>query len=716
MRKVKNGVSLSVLAGLLAASAPAAAQDGGLEEVIVTAQRRGAERLQDVPIAIGVVSEAFAREAFIRTLTDVGSYVPGVVPTSDTPGLRQGFFNIRGIGSNDPTLGANPSVAVFQDDVYIGHSRIANLSLYDIERVEVAKGPQGTLFGRNTIGGAIAVQSRRPGFGAAEVRGLLQATDYGERRIEAGAGGPVGEALALRLAGQATDGAGRVRELTSGRKVGYEDSAAFRASAAWTPAETVLVTVTGEYGASDGPGAASTNVLPLPGHRATDPLGPVAYDRFGDSEIRARSLSARVEAELGELTLSTVTAYRDDASAFAAEADYTVLNLVSQSVDVDLQQLSQEVRLTSGTGERLTWLAGASYYREKEREVLSITPGGDILRMFGAPVPSSLSETQTRRGRETIDSYAGFGEATYRLTPELRVTGGLRYTRDEVDQSVTTNRFAGPFRAIFGDGVYGATDGTVHRARTFSGWTPRLTLDWKPREDVMLYGSVTKGYKTGGFDPGRPTEEAFSPETVWSYEAGAKATLLDDRVVWNTAVFRYDYSNLISRALVDTAIRLYESSIEGEGLETELQASPLPWLRLAGNLTYQKIEYKDYRQGSLQLAGNRVPVPRLLSTLSAEIEQPLFGLIASLRAEHQYRGRSYAEPENIERLATDGYGLVNLRITLADPEGAWSLGLFGRNLLDRRFKIQHDLTLPNLIETVAYDRGAFWGADLSFRF
>ncbi|HEV2567969.1 TonB-dependent receptor [Sphingomonas sp.] len=720
-------MALFAAAGMMATSALAqtaggsgAQPDRGAvpeEDIVVTAQRRGSERLQDVPISVGVVSQDFARENQIRNLSDVSVYIPGVLPSSDTPGLRQGFFAIRGIGSNDPTLGANPSVAVFLDDVYIGHPRIANLSLFDIERVEIAKGPQGTLYGRNTIGGAIAVVTRRPSLTQPEVQLNAQTVGYGESRLEAAAGAPLIEGtLGFRLAGQITDGSGRVKELTTGREVGYESTRNLRASVAWDASPALRFDVIGEYGRLTGPGAALTNVLPLPGHATTDPKGDVAYDTFGDNLVRARSLSGRATLDLGAATLTAITAYRSDDSFYAAEADYTTLNLVSQRIAVDLEQFSQEVRLASVGDAPLTWLLGASYYREKEREDVTITAGGDLLRLFGAPVPSSLRESQTRRGRENVDSYAAFGEATYAIVGGLRLTLGLRYTHDRVDQVVDTNRLLGPLRAVLRDGVYTPTDGPVRRRRSFSGWAPRVALDWKPADHVLLYASVTKGYKTGGFDPGRPTESSFSPEKVWSYEVGAKTAFLQNRVTFNVAGFTYDYSNLISRALVNTVLQLYESSIRGRGIESDLVIRPVRGVRLSNALTYIDAEYKDFLQGTEQLAGNRVPLPRFTSTTALDLDVPVAGLAAGVRLEHQRRSGSFSDPANTPDTAVGGYDLVNLRASVGSPDGRWELGIFGRNVLDRKFTIQHNVALPGLIETIAVSRGSYWGADLAIRF
>ena len=720
-----RGVSaIALLTSLLCSgTALAQEQDEGTQtenqsspnEILVTAQRRE-ERLQDVPISIAALTNEAAEASAVKDLNDVAAYVPGFSAPS-TPGFRTAGYRIRGIGSNFLTVDGSSAVSVFLDDVYLGRPVVANMPLVDMARVEVVKGPQGTLFGRNTIGGAVSLVTNRP---TGNLEGFVRGTveDYGRWRVEGASNLPLAETISARIAGQITSDPGQYRNAATGGNAGGDSNESVRLALLFEPSLTTTFLLTGdlEHMATDGP--AVKNRVPLPGNDYRDPYGDVDYDAAQRFVTNGRGLTLRGEFDLDSISAISITNYRHDDVDFLAEVDATPLNMLNQYFTQDFEQFYQEFRLTSANDSPLEWLLAGSYFWEKSDEEGNAIFGGDILRVLGLDVPSEITSTQTRFNSQKIESYAVFGELRYEIVENLTLTAGLRYTHDHLIQTIDTNSLTPPFSLAFGAGIFGPTNGPVTRTESFEGLTPRFVVDYKPSSDLMFYGSVTNGYKMGGFDPSRPTEGSYKPERVWNYEVGMRSSWLDNRLRVNLTGFYYKYSNLLSRNTVNGVLFLLDSKVKGKGFEAEVIANPYAGLDIGTSLSYQDPEFEDFVQSGVQLAGNSVPgSSKFAINTFADYSFPVSsGGDVALRVEYNHTGKAFSLPNNNPNYTIFGAGLTNFRISYSGNDGQYSFGVFGRNIFNVKYLATSGALLPGLIETWSPGPEASFGLEFKVNY
>ncbi len=700
----------ALLMGLtLVASFSAGAQEGGagssgtLEEVMVTAQRR-AENIQDVPIAISALD---GRSLVDRGITSVME-ISGTVPSVNIQNRRSsGVVTIRGIGFEVATAGADPAVAVHVDGVYIARPPAALVNFYDIDRVEIARGPQGTLYGRNATGGALNIITRRP---TSEFSGYVDAAmgNYGAITAEGALSGPLGtDKLLARISAKIDqhDGYGSNRFL--GSEINDLDTQAARLQLLFNATDDLTFLLSADHFEQDDNfyqtiygGYASPCVTTPPGRRCGTAYGGLAlrdeqdvlmdYETINEREFSGVSLTA--EWTGAAATLRSITGYRETQYLWHVDGDETTFDIGYVGRDEDAEQFSQELQLLGDSG-KLRWLLGGFYFTETN----------DALGYADIPVPDFRTLIIRQFGQLETDAWALFAQATYEFNDVISLTLGGRYSDEE--------------KSIVGE-VSQQLPGVIPpprptRTETWSKFTPKATLDFKFTSDMLLYVTAQQGFKSGGYAAGALTP-AFDPEEVWSYELGFKSTWLGGVLQTNLAAFHYDYKNLqvgfvqnLPGGAVVTVVT-NAASAKADGFEAEIVARPTDRLTLEANLGWLDAHYDEFFTvdpnrpafGVLDLAGNQLAqAPEFTAMTAATYEWPALGGSLSMRGEYQYTDEVFFDAYNRRGvMSEDSYGLVNGFLTWERDK--WKVSLYGRNLADKGH------TLGGAIG------GAIWGSPI----
>ncbi len=672
-----------------------------LEEVTVTA-RRQTENLQDVPIAV----TAIGAEALNLVATDLGD-IQNLVPNLT---LYQGDASnavvyVRGIGQRDSLAFADPGVGIYLDQVYLGRAQGAFLDIFDIERIEVLRGPQGTLYGRNTIGGAIKYVSRAPGNELAGEVSVL-AGDYGRRDIKATLEGPLidGQLMAkASVAKMSRDG--YARNTFTGGDDGDKDTLAGRLSLLWDASDAISVTLALDH-TDDDPETSRTPV------RATEVFGiapnsdpfKVQADFNDRNELETGGVAVTVDWQLNDaLTLLSISSSRSMDYAAHLDLDATELAIFNVFVDQEQDQFSQELQLTY-LGDKLTAVAGLYYFNEED-----VTESG----IFG-PVISFINNSEN--DLET-DSYAAYGDVSYQWDSQWRLTAGLRYTSEEKSFKRVQEFYPADqtFPPELGTGLQ------VTNIDVDDDWemfTPKLGVDYQFDDDAMAYASISKGFKSGGFD-GRSNDEfgatPYDEETLWAYELGIKSKLWQQRLQLNAAVFYYDYEDLqlssFTAAEDGSFQALFTNAGEAEtyGAELELSALLAEGFTVDLNLGYLDAEYEEFIGADGEdISDEREMVnsPEWTSRLAVSYELLLAdGGTISLNADVAYRDKVYSTVSSSEVLAQSGYSIWNAQVQWLSPDQQWELLISGKNLTDKEY-ITHGFDLS---DSLAYQL-AYYGA------
>lgn len=689
---------LSLGVGSAVHTSPAFAQ---LEEVIVTAQRRQ-ESLRDVPISVVAISEEALVSAGITSTVNLPELVPSVKMDRSGP---SGKLFIRGVGNTSGGTGEEGANALYVDGVYLYDMKQSVLKFNNIERIEVLKGPQGTLFGRNSSGGLINIITREPG-DEVVVKANVGFGNYDTRTAQAYLASPLSDTLSADIALTSTDqGEGWGKNLATGKDVGKGWDWGARSKLVWRPSDTAKITLAGEYAkmsddfavfrtAPGGLGVAGT-VPP------SDPFDTNASDAQYTRQRNA-GVSLTGEFDLDWATLTSISGYRDNETANSLDIDTGPLPLVRLDLRSVTTTFQQEFRLASNTVEPWSWQAGVFYMHAKARLKPQVTSG----TAFGG-LDNGLAVFSTM----TTDSYAGFGEFGYAIGPDTRLIAGIRFTRDE--------------RRLDGEEVpVGGMPGVpISRRASVADEeiTWRLAIHHDISDNVSAYASYNRGFKAGTFSMSSLFHDPVEPQVVDAYEVGLKSELFDRRLRLNGAAFYYDISDYQVRAataLGAPPVLLNAASVETYGLEIDFEAMPVDGLRIFGSGTYLKSEFSSFPfaphtyplpavctpngpapgmttgapiggavtcLGSAK--GNDTPLaPRFAGTLGASYSMPL-GPSGELRVSGLYSySDSYAfEPDN--RLKQPSHGIFNASIAYY-PTLNWGVELWGRNLADKTHFVQ----------------------------
>lgn len=702
----------------------AAAQDGyALEEVIVTA-RKVEEDIQKTPVSVTALTGRTLDQLSVTNLAQIDHLAPNLQVSPGYSGGGTGAnFYIRGVGQTDFIATSDPGVSLYLDGVYLGRTIGAALDTADIERVEVLKGPQGTLFGKNTIGGAINVISRRPdAAGGSYVEGTIGNHSRTDGRFAANL--PLSGELVARIAAVARTNDGYARRELDGVRVGDDDDIGGRVQLLWTPDDStdVLLSVDGSrrrahiaaHGAThvvaSGGGDYFTlltglDVLDFP--PSSDPRTINTTSVRPNDDLDVLGTSIEVNRTFSGALLKSITAYRELDSRSAADFDGTLAIYNDQEVAQDQDQLSQEFQL-SGSSERLKWLVGAYFLRENVAETIT-----NRFYAYYAFLPYGEGTTQFNDLETT--NYAAFGQFSYRLTDRFSLTAGARGTYEKKESTLSNADLPTPF--------------VVHGEESWDDLSPRLGLEYEATDDVMLYASLTRGFKSGSFN-GRPAADtqftSYEPEEVLAYEVGLKSQWLDDRLRLNAAAFLTEYTDIqLLTVGVDSNGDLFfpvdnAGDADIAGFELELQARPIENLMLHASVGNAEESWQGIAPVAFVTDQTRLPSLSHWNTRVGIRYEQSIGSLGSLTFGGDYTDRSsyYQTTINSPLEREDGYALVNAFVSYASAGGRWELRLWGRNLNDEEYKAwaQDLIAIGDSHTSVWFGRPREYGATLRVNF
>ncbi len=659
-------VSPTAATATASSSEQATGAEQGIGDIIVTAQKRS-ESVQRTPLAITAIGGENLRAAGVST-------VVGLIQS--VPSLQLGEFfgvpgvTLRGITLNALNFGVEGPIAFHTDGIYYGRPAAALTGFYDVERVEVLRGAQGTLYGRNATGGSINIITADP---TSDLSGYAQLT-YGTDNhlaVEGAVGGPLSDKIQVRLAGRVDEHDGYGVNEATGNPIDDNRERAIRGKVKILPTENLTILLEGDYfqsrahpgihfqgTISGGPLFGTLPVIPgtsfpFPsGGRAATNLRNVSQEYDPMSKSTFWGFGSTVNWDLGSVTLRSITGYRRSKSASVGDVDLTSASLVSPArVADDANQFSQELQIV-GQSDQANWIVGGYYYHEKDDGATTSGFSTAFLPLFGvAGVPVYNAQGLYSGSQIKTDAYALFGQYTRRFADKLSVTLGGRYsieTKQEVNQGlldlvtpfVYSSLTAIPttFRVQCGAGLptigYVGTGVTCDPKKTFKAFTPKVGVDYQLTARTLLYASYSKGFKSGTFNLG-VAQNPVKPEKLDDYEVGVKSTLLAGRLRANLAGFYYNYKDvqvfngLPTQTLLENAAaaRLY-------GVEAEIVAKPTRALQIDLNGSYLHTEYTNYiafdqlrpagdgetldaaNNPAFNLKGNRLPqAPRLSGRL-----------------------------------------------------------------------------------------------------
>jgi len=701
---------VSVLALPSVAGAAEEERAAVLEEVVVTATRSGETRLLDTPIAVTVVSQSYLDDMVASDIRDLRMITPGLTISSNA-NLAQ--ISIRGIGSANVFAGADPSSTIHQDGVYIARPQAGFANFLDVERIEVLRGPQGTLYGRNSVGGTINVISKRPDLN--EVSGRIQGT-WGNSdfwRFDGYVTGPIAEdKLAVSLAGQySRKDPMRENVAPGGQDVEDEDVRSVRGQVLWQASETVEFILRSDY-YRDQSNLFAGNTLIVPPNNAA-PIAASIVGDFGKVSLNAPSTSDRerygvsleANVELNDVwSLKYLTAYRDNSIAVAADPDGTEIDVVRTLLWEDQNQFSNELNLI-GNYENLDLFFGLFYFEEDIDSKIEVQVRGAGISSVFAPLVDA-------------DSWAAFGQAQYSLTEKLSVTLGGRYTEETKDW----DKLSGIFQTATGTQLTDTSP--APESAKYTNFTPKFGLEFKPDEDSMIYGTVSKGFKSGGFNMVGGTPGGYSPETMWAYEVGLMNRFADGRISTSLSAFYYDYKDLQVLAFITPGVTdiTNAASAEVKGIELEASGQVTEGLVIRATLAYLDAEYKNYEGaplsgpagGTFDASGNTLGnAPEWSGSLLAEYSKVFDWGTVRVTGEYAYQSEVFFSTTNSDLLRQGGYGVANANIGYTTPNEKVDFILWMRNLTDKDYLLSAS-TIINTTGTAGPERS--YGLRVNYNF
>ena len=723
------GVAVSALVAMPLAAQEAIAPDRPVQaapgtddsDIIVTARRRE-ESLRDVPIAITAISGASLVASGIQDITAVAQTVPNLTlkASRGTNSTLTAF--IRGVGQQDPVAGFEAGVGLYLDDVYLNRPQAAVLDVFDVERIEILRGPQGTLYGRNTIGGAVKYVTTRINPKDAEVSVRAIAGTYSQADLIVSASTPISDAFRVGVSGARLSRGGFGDNLTNKLENYNKDVWAARVSAEFEPSTDLLFRFAADY--------VKDNSDPRNGHRLIVGLqsgAPVlknVYDtRAGlatpKQGVESYGFSGTAQWSVSDaITLKSITAYRQDRTQTSIDFD----SLPAVDVDVPAiyknHQFSQEVQLLYSS-DKLNGLVGAYYLNANAFNIFDV-----ILDTTGRPIglpgftASTLGDVDTK-------TWSVFGDFTYDFTDQLSLSAGGRYTSDKRDARIfRRNLIGGASPELGGAGTqFGNPTSNFNGSKTFKEFTPRASLSFKPNDDHMVYASYSKGFKGGGFDPRGLSTSApdtngngikdpneifdflsFDPETVNSYEVGWKAQVFDRRLSFSLAGFYADYKDvqipgsfgaLVNGVQTFVGITTNAGKATFKGVEFEGLARLAPDISGAGSslnfawsLGYIDAKYDRFinNLGADVAQFRQVQnTPKWTASGTLSYSRPLGSGQLDISPSISYRSR-VGQFETVSALDQSKYALLDTSVVWHSDDDKWTLGLHGKNLTDKQYR------------------------------
>ena len=657
---------------------------GAIEEIVVMA-RRVEENIQEVPISMTALGDAFLERRSLDTVNQVGAFVPNLLTTPGPSGAGRGAnYYIRGIGQTDWIPTQDPGVGTYLDGVYLGRTTGSLLDLADVERVEVLRGPQGILFGKNTIGGAIQVITKKPG---PEREGFGEITYGRYNRLDTrfSFNTPLSDNLFARFSGLSRSNDGFADRIVDGEEAGDEQDISGRLALLWNASEDVTLLISGDatrrrahpipHSFVEG----STVPLPIPSNpRKNIAAGVIPWT----DDLDVYGVSAHLDWDLGLVQFKSITAYRNMEVAFGADFDGSPLHSNQIDLNSNQDQVSQEFHLTgSFMDDQVDWLVGFFYLKE-ELDFVNTTING--------PGPSDIGTIDAVDQENT--NYSVFGNATWHVTDALDVTVGARYTDEEKDAFIVAPLVVPPE----------PRDANLD----FDEIDPMISISYQVNEDLMVYGSWSEGFKSGGVN-GRIVSEGlntdiFDPEEVSAWELGFKSEWFENRLRLNAAGFfsKYDDFQTVTLIVDSMGIPFFPVSNAGDldvyGFEVEVDAVVTDEFRITGSVGWTEEEVQRVDPQAFAFTFNddtELPgSPEWSTYLGAEYGIPVewgeaftgtffFNVDWSWRDEHVFL--SILDPASTQ----DSYSLVDARLTYVAQDQGWEFAVWSTNLFDEEYAV-----------------------------
>jgi iron complex outermembrane recepter protein len=725
-------VAVAAHISLMAAGAGAAV----LEETVVTAQKRE-QSIQDVGIAITAYTGDQLEQLGWTNAQQVTAMAPGVT-TVQPNGEANYSVAIRGVANSDFTTNVESPVALYVDEIYISQMSGAGFQLYDMERVEILRGPQGTLFGRNATGGLVHYITRKP---TQELDGYIKGTVGRHDQYKAeGAISGGNDWVSGRLSGIYNEADGYIsNRLDPGTRLNNANDKSWRGQLLFTPNENIDLLLNYRHGEQNIDTGFFENVSSVISGELTPPVfNPVLgyldndgdvyagdYDDPGYNELETNGYSATLTWTFDNFTLTSITDYSTVKRKYIEDSDASPAPVFNFFLNTDAEQTSQEIRL-SGDTDNFNWVTGV-YYLGLDLD----DSNGAITDPFVGPAPTPGAEAGLQNPyTSNLDSYSIFGEIDYALSEQLSMVLGVRYIEDEKDFEYSTNavEFLDPEKRNWDakSNVQQLAELASYKGNRNDGdWSGRAVLNYDVSDELMVYGSWNLGVRGGGYNapifPLSPPLDyndatmTYDPEKLYAYEVGFKATLMDGLARLNGAAYYYDYQDYQAFFITGIDTITFNTDAESSGAELELQASPIEGMDILFGAAYNDIDV-DLPNGDKV---SSVVSPEWNLNAMVRYEWPMLGGYMAVQADSVYVDDVIFALTGLETVQQDGYVVTNLSVSYTTEDRKWLATAFVDNVADKEYKVQtFDLSGPDVFGMTEqyYGRPQWWGVSLQYSF
>ena len=643
---------------------PATTRSGGLSEIVVTAQRR-AENLQDVPIAVNAIGGDTLKNLGVADTNSLVQAVPSLNFTRTGP---SGIFIIRGVSTPNGAAGEEGSTAVYVDDVYMADLSSTINKFNNIERIEVLNGPQGTLFGRNAVGGLIRIITRDPK-DYTEFNGQLGVANYDTFTGQAYFSTPLTENIGWNIAFTGQDqGKGFGFNPTLNKRVRSEDYWGLRSKLVAEPTDNLKITLSGDYFKTDNDYAVYVFQVRPDQQSSQDSVSEFP----SGTHIKTWSVGANVELDLGFASLTSITSYRKVTNRSAFDVDALPIDVFHLSYVSGSRSFQQEVRLASNDTKPLSWQVGAFYLH---RISLNDQTQAGLVALGTNRIELDV--------KGITDSIALFGEATYDITPTTHLTGGVRWTQDKRKLPRSHSDIVDAMGNVL------VPRSNPLTSVTYDEFTFRGALRQDITDDVNVYASVNRGFKSGQFNLQSPYDPPVKPETIMAYEIGLKGQFLDNRVRLNLAGFHYDIDDYQVRSSPEgISVLANAAKVKIDGIDGNLEAAVTDQFILNLGAAWLDARYDSFPAAtSGDATGNRTAIaPKFTFNASGTYTIPFDnGSELRLTASVLHKSKYYFEPDNV--LNQPGYEVINGSIEYKVNENV-AFELWMKNIGKEKYNVQ----------------------------
>ena len=750
LKKLKKSTLVLAIASIIHSGAIYAQEsskdDLAIERIEVTAQKR-VQSIQEVPIALTALNGDELNEAGIVTVQNIQNISPSLSISSSTSESRNSTIRIRGVGTTGNNTGLESSVGVFVDGVYLSRTGIAMNDLLDIERIEVLRGPQGTLFGKNTTSGALSISTRLPEFDYSSFIGLTYGSDNLKKIKGSVTGGLIDDKLAGRFAFTRNTSDGYIDDVNTGIDYNNKDRYTVRGQLLFTPQEDISLRIIADYGEKDEDCCASPYLTFGPTKPIISALGgTIASDDPYDRKIAVNDayhndtenygISGELKWDFDDKYLTLISSYRNDSYITKADGDRSDLDLINSTTMSEVEAITTEFRL-QGTSGLWNWMVGTYLFSEdisEQSDLLYGTQMGDYFSFF-VPTPALkqlVSSSYFEGGGAVLNDFnqdtKGWSVFTHNdleLSENLIITAGIRYNTETkkgggefISDSTVLCHYPAPLSAL----GFLCPVPDYASDKTYDEMTGTLKMSYKLNDDAMLYGGYSRGFKAGGINLDRDaglSDFEFLPETVDSFELGFKSELFDNRIRLNGAAYYSEFNDFqISTFDGISYVVSNAAGATSKGAELDLTALLTEDFTVELSYAYNDAKYTDDTIDT-KLAGQQLSnAPKSIATVVFSYDKNISSAMdgfANLNARYQSGTNTGANlaPEKYQ----DAYSVVNARFGIRSVDGDWEVALWGNNLLDEDYSVLV-IDAPGQAGsfTTFLGQSATYGIDLTFRF